>query len=809
MKFKDVLARFAEVTEEPDDGYLALCPAHGDSTPSLRIWRGDDNKVRITCRTGCAPADVIGAVGLEWSDLFNSEGDGNTVPAEKRAMVGTGHIASLAMYADFCRERLSEDDDWSARAREYLAKRFGMDVALAEELGIGVDDCTVNPLFPYLSLSYRAFARLTVPLNDFAGVPRGLQGRDLTGDCPGRWVSLKNPKGHRWAPYGVFHGSGGYGATLITEGPGDGLTAVAVGYDVVMVRGASLAASPELIEELAEGLRGTQVIIAGDNDKAGNGFTRRIAEGLAAHGIEAFALTIPVAGWDLTKWQEERPDTFPALLHSAVRNAAPVRKHAEAVADAVSSDLAERTGADTVSVDQGTEAARVLAGVLERYGDTDAMNAHALVAWANGCIKYAPGLGYHVWNGRTWERSEVKVRQEIHRMGAALVLAGKVKEARGFTMTTRINDLMTELRSVPSVHVAASDFDAKPDLLAFRNVTVNLRTGEAAPHDKRNMLTYALDLDYDASATCPRWESFMEEIFPGLPDLPGYMQRLIGYGITGHVSEQAFTVLWGKGANGKSVMTDVLTGVFRPITKTTPFATFEEKANGGIPNDIAALRGSRLVMASEGESGRPMSEAILKRVTGDEMISARFLRQEFFEFKPQFLLFLATNHKPKFRGQDDGLWRRVKLIPFRRFFAPHERDYGLNKKLIGEAAGIAAWCVAGAVAWAAGGLNDPAEVREATTEYKETSDTLAGFFPGIIVADDSSQMDGAEAFNAYLDWCEAENLPARERWTRKAFYSAMEERSITRKRIAKGMALVGIRLADVPQTSGHGIFGKG
>ncbi|MFF7408681.1 phage/plasmid primase, P4 family [Streptomyces lydicus] len=808
MLFKDLLDRFREVSEEADGGYLALCPAHGDSRPSLRIWRGDDNKVRLTCRAGCAPGDVVNAAGLRWPDMFDVKGEGATVPKEKPALVGTAHIAALAMYVDDMASALEDaESGWSEEARGYLADRFGIDLDTALELRLGVDSGILVHPFEHRSRSYKAYPRLTVPLNDFNGVPRGLQGRDLSGECPGRWVSLRNPEGHRWAPYGVFRGQGGYGVTLVTEGPGDALTAVAVGYDAVAVRGAALAGSPDLIAELAEGLRGTQVIVAGDNDTAGQAFSRRLSEGLAEHGIKVYVLAIPHAGDDLTDWRKRDPLSFALALHKAVKGVRLVKKPAEAHAEAVSEELSEATGADIVSRDQGVEAARILAGLLERYGDTDAMNAHALVAWSDGRIKFAPGLGFYVWNGRTWARSEVKVRQEIHRMGAALVLAGKVKEARGFTMTTRINDLMTELRSVPTVYVEASDFDNRPDLLSFRNGTVELRTGRVRPHDKNDMLTYCLDIDYDAAAECPRWEQFLTEIFPENADLVPYMQRLVGYGVTGYTDEQCFAVLWGKGANGKSVLTDTLSSVFRTISKTTPFATFEEKANGGIPNDIAALRGSRLVMASEGESGKPMSEAVLKRVTGKDMISARFLRQEFFEFKPSFLLLLATNHKPKFRGQDDGLWRRVKMIPFKRFFAPHERDYDLDKKLMAEAKGIAAWAVRGAVQWFAEGMRDPECIASATQEYKETSDALAGFFPGVLVRDEGARMDGADAYNSYRDWCEAEGLPSKEVWSRRAFYGAMEERGIQRTRTAKGMALIGVRNAQQSAKAGPGIFG--
>jgi putative DNA primase/helicase len=815
LQFPDILSRFAEVSEEGDGGYLALCPGHDDSKPSLRIWRGDDFKVRLTCRAGCETKDVIKAVKLAWEDLFNAEGEGSTVAKEPPSLVSRpALLASLARYVDETAETLhNEEDDTAAKARTYLAVRFGVDRELASELELGVDDGTMAPFFKARSAAYKAFPRLTVPLMNFQGRPHGLQGRDLSGDCPGRWVSLKNPTGERWGQYGVFRGQGGYGVTIVSEGPGDGLTATAVGYDAVCIRGAALASVPDLIKELAGGLEGSLVLVAGDGDPAGMRFNRALSDGLSVHGVKVLQLPLPRAGWDLTDWRESDPQGFPFALHKAVKEAAPVPPegsqdgHAGAVVET-------RTGTVSVSSDQGVEALELLKALTNRYGASDTLNAHALVAWTDGRIKFAPGLGFYVWNGQVWERSEVKVRQEIHRMGAALMLSGSEegrKASKGFTMRTNIDNLMVELRSVPSVYVEAAEFDNQPDLLSFQNGTVDLRTGQLRPHAKEDMLTYLLRIDYKPEAECPRWLRFLGEIFPENPDLVPYIQRLVGYGITGRTDEQCFCVFWGKGANGKSVLTDTLTDVFGAISKTTPFATFEEKPSGGIPNDIAALRGSRLVMASEGDSGKAMSEAILKRASGKDKMTARFMRQEFFTFTPTFLIMLATNHKPKFRGQDEGLWRRVKMIPFKRWFAPHERDHELPKKLLAEAEGIAAWAVRGAVEWLANGLQDPESITSASKEYRETSDSLAGFFPGVMIRNDAAvPLNGTEAFNAYLEWCEAENLPARERWTRRTFYDAMEERGITRKKTAKGIALVGVAMAHGPvAVTGPGIFNQG
>lgn len=815
MDFVSLLGRFKDVSEESDGGYLALCPAHADSRPSLRIWRGDDNKVRMTCRASCDTGSVVDAAGLRWADLFNVTGEGATVPKEKPQMVGTGPVARLRVWLD------SLGRDANLPAATYAFERFGVTYHDFDRLGLRFAEAEI-PTLPaarpdFISKSFARYPRLVVPLDGFDGVTRGAQGRDLSGGCPGRWLSLTNPEGQRWAPYGVFRGEGGYGAVVVSEGPGDGLTVAGVGYDAVCIRGAALAGSPDLLAELAHGLKGAQVIAAGDNDEAGQRFNRALAEGLKPYGIEVFALPLPDLGpkTDVTRWREHTVATsngpaFAALFHAAVKSARPVVDRAVAEKEHRRAEVAHRTGAVQVSSDMGADAARILGELVTTYGESDAMNAHALVAWTDGRIKYASGLGYFVWDGATWIKSATRVRQEIHAMGAALVLAGCLPESRGFTMTTRIDALMTELRSVPSVHVDAEEFDAKPHLLSFRNGVVDLRTGKLRAHDKGDMLTVTLPIEYDPSAQAPRWEQFLGEIFPGNPDLVDYVRRLVGYGITGSTSEQCFAVLWGKGANGKSVFTDVCTDVFSGITKTTAFATFEDKGNGGgIPNDIAALRGARLVMASEGESGKPMSEAVLKRVTGKDKVTARFLRQEFFTFAPTFLIMLATNHKPKFRGQDEGLWRRVKLIPFNRYFAPHERDYDLDRKLLAESAGIVAWAVRGAVEWYANGLRDPESITTATREYRATSDALAGFFPGVLEpADDSVMLPGADAYNAYRDWCEAEGLKSTEVWSRKAFYGAMEERNIGKKKTNKGIALVGVQVAGETAPVGPGIFGS-
>jgi putative DNA primase/helicase len=189
-----------------------------------------------------------------------------------------------------------------------------------------------------------------------------------------------------------------------------------------------------------------------------------------------------------------------------------------------------------------------------------------------------------------------------------------------------------------------------------------------------------------------------------------------------------------------------------------------------------------------------MAEAMLKRVTGRDLISARFMRKEFFEFRPSFLLMLATNAKPQFRGQDEGLWRRVKLIPWERYFAPAERDPRLTADLLAEGQGILTWAVQGAVEWYAHGLGDPPAVVNATKDYRETSNALDGFLPGEFVLDEAARgMSLSHLYEVYREWADTEGLQQREVWTKRTFSAALEERSLTKRKTNAGVVFDGLR----------------
>ncbi|UIW13520.1 DNA primase/helicase [Arthrobacter phage Lizalica] len=785
MTLADLIARLDDVETTPD-GYLVHCPAHNDSKQSLRLTVSDAGKVLLRCRAGCETKDVVAALGITMRDLatmtagdvdFSARATSQDVPASP------ADVAALAVKLDAYAARLARNEYAEADAAlTYAMTRFGVEADDVARLGLGfADDLGGGP-------------RLVVPFRDKDGVPRGFQARALDKDAAVRWLGPKSPDGASWAKIGYFPGSAGFDEVLVTEGPGDALTSSsALGFDTIAIRGAGLSANPSVINDLVAMLGGREAVVAGDGDPAGRRFSATLAEALAARDVPVKVLDLP-DGMDLTDWRGKNPARFYAEAIRAIAEAEPVK----------------------------SRSAALLAWDEDRYSLTDLGGARYLRDYIESIgsgVRYTEEVGFFLLEDGVWRKDERQAVRTHAQSVADLVRdlartasieatrdgasdadkkrAGRLNKYAAHVQTSNgLNFMLRELQAVHGVPASVGDFDQHPDLLACRNGVVDLRTGELRPHDPELLLTRRIDFDYNPDARAPRWEAFLEEVFPAYPELPAYMRRLVGYGITGHTTEQCFAVLWGTGANGKSVYTDTLTEVFRELTSTTPFSTFEDRASGGIPNDLAALKGARLVMASEGEQGRPMAESVLKRVTGRDLIAARFMRKEFFEFRPQFLLNLATNFKPSFKGQDEGLWRRVKLIPWERYFAPSERDHRLGDKLLAEREGILAWAVRGAQEWYRGGLQDPDIIRSSTKEYRETSDALAGFLPGVFIQDaEAGRVEGKVLFDEYLKWADEENLPAKERWTRRTFFGALEERGLTKRKTMNGVAFDGIRRA--------------
>ena len=266
------------------------------------------------------------------------------------------------------------------------------------------------------------------------------------------------------------------------------------------------------------------------------------------------------------------------------------------------------------------------------------------------------------------------------------------------------------------------------------------------------MMRKLAPVEFYPEAKCPTFIGFLHRILGGDEELIGFLQRAIGYSLTGDTGEQVLFVLNGTGANGKSTLIRVLQELLGEYGQQTPMETLMVTKSTGVPNDIARLEGARFVAAVEAESGQRLAEAKLKQLTGGDRLAARFLYGEHFEFTPVCKLWLATNKLPEVRGTDEGIWRRFRVIPFNVTIPEAERDRSLPEKLRAELPGILNWALAGCLDWQRNGLCPPAKITDATKAYRDDMDGVAQFVGDCCVMDREADVTVKALYDNYVEW---------------------------------------------------------
>lgn len=334
-------------------------------------------------------------------------------------------------------------------------------------------------------------------------------------------------------------------------------------------------------------------------------------------------------------------------------------------------------------------------------------------------------------------------------------------------------DLAKDEKTVPAL---AADLDTNPMLLNVLNGTIDLTTGACLPHNRENLITKLAPVTYKKNAVCPVWSDFLDRVFNGDQDMVRFIKQAVGYTLTGLTVEQIFFLLYGTGSNGKSTFLETLKIMLGDYAKATNFTTFLESKSDTIRNDLAGIAGTRFVVAKEAKSGRGFDESVVKELTGGDTISARFLRKEYFEFKPTFKIWLAANHKPRIKEQSTGIWRRVRLIPFEIQILEEDADRNFGKKLEAEMPGILNWAIEGCLEWQqAGRLVSPKRVKDATDLYKSESDRLREFIQENCQTGKASKHNVplSQIHKVYAAWCKQnDEFPL----GKMSFRSALEER---------------------------------
>jgi putative DNA primase/helicase len=338
---------------------------------------------------------------------------------------------------------------------------------------------------------------------------------------------------------------------------------------------------------------------------------------------------------------------------------------------------------------------------------------------------------------------------------------------------SKLRSMIALAQSEPGIPVLPEEMDASPDLLNVLNGTIDLRTGELREHRREDLITKLAPVEYDPDAVAPTWAAVLERTLPS-EGVRQFFKKLCGYAITGDVSEHILPVLYGTGANGKStVLNALLEAAGEYGMQAAPDLLIAKR--GAHPTEIADLFGMRVVASIEVEDGRRLAEALVKNLTGGDKIRARRMRQDNWQFDPTHTVFMAVNHKPIVKGNDTGIWRRIRLIPFTETIPPVAQDKKLPEKLRSELSGILAWAVEGCLEWRREGLQAPEEVRKATAGYRSEMDVIGDFLADRCFKGARLTVAKDELYKAYQVWCE----DAGERFeTKRKFGTLLKDRGI-------------------------------
>ena len=479
-------------------------------------------------------------------------------------------------------------------------------------------------------------------------------------------------------------------------------------------------------------LAGKAVLIWPDRDKPGWEYAVQAAQAILSAGAKSCHILYPpeeaAEGWDAADAVAEGFDVAAFLAHGPR-----VQVH----------DIAD-PGEPVIGADEsvwGTEDALALAFTRRYHRDW-----RYVAAWGR----------WLVWDGRRWRNEETLAATDLIRgvCRHAALQADNPKLAAKLATSGTVGGVERLARADRRHAATTAEWDADPWLLNTPGGVVDLRTGRLRAHDRADRMTKITTAT--PGGDCPTWRRFLAEVTGDDADLQAYLQRVSGYCLTGSTQEHALFFLYGTGANGKSVFVNTLATILGDYAASAPMDTFMEARGDRHPTDLAGLRGARFVSSIETEQGRRWNESKVKAITGGDKVSARFMRQDFFEYTPQFKLVIAGNHKPAIRNVDEAMKRRLHLIPFTITVPPERRDKHLQQKLLAERDGILAWALEGCLAWQRlGRLDPPPQVVAATEEYFEAEDALGRWLEERCVREANAKSLTAELFADWKQWAEA------------------------------------------------------
>ena len=425
----------------------------------------------------------------------------------------------------------------------------------------------------------------------------------------------------------------------------------------------------------------------------------------------------------------------------------------------------------------------------------------------------SPWNSWLLWDGTRWQLDKrlhhlTMVRQFCRdrareltawaaKSGDEKVAKWAAKEAQTLRHKTTVTAVESLARSNPASAAGPEDFDAHLLTLGTPDGTVDLRTGEMRAARRSDMISKQT-LCGPASGRPERWLQFLHEIFDGDQEMIAFVQRAAGYALTGKTTEHKLFFCYGTGRNGKSVFLNTLMQLWGDYARRSAASTFLHSKGDKHPTDVAGLQGARLVAGSELPKGKTWDEAVIKDLTGGDKMSARYMRGDFFDFDPQLSLFIYGNNQPSFRGVDEAIRARVVLIPFTVYFPPERRDKHLQEKLLTEGPQILAWAIEGARQWLERGLEVPASVSAASTEYLDDEDIIGQFLADETADDPDGFATTSSLHQRFRQWCDTQGL--HNSGTVRTLQKEIASRGYRDARRNYGRGFIGLSLNPIPNT---------
>lgn len=439
------------------------------------------------------------------------------------------------------------------------------------------------------------------------------------------------------------------------------------------------------------------------------------------------------------------------------------------------------------------------------YGSEQAL-ADDLASKASGMLRWSPGLDWMVNQGTHWERDDLLRRftfaKDVCRHAASSMDNPKV--ASKICAANTVSAMLTLARSNHGIVTPVSEWDKFPMVLNTPGDAIDLETGRAV--SRNGMLFTQVTGIAPSNTPTPIWEKFISEVFGGDLEMVEFMQRLGGYSLTGSIKEQKLFFLHGCGANGKSVFLDVLRALGGKYSHNLPSEALMTSRNEGHPTMFASLHGKRLAISSEIEESAHWAESRIKSMTGDETMTARFMQRDFFTFRVTHKHLIAGNFKPRLKGDDFAMVRRLVLVPFNQRFEGSRRDNNLPEKLKAEYGGILSWFVEGARKWADSGLAIPESVAAASKDYMSENNDL-----GLWLDDCVTQVNGATALSGdlYASFSQWKDKQGEHAPSAKSFSQRLE-RMFTKTRTKHGQSFSGLKVNfPSPSTSNYADASRG